>query len=45
LQERRAGDWVNLEVDVLGKYVERLLAGGRAPAGGLTFEELARQGF
>jgi len=26
LGERKAGDRVNLEVDVLGKYVERLLA-------------------
>lgn len=45
LQDRRPGDRVNLEVDVLGKYVERLLAGGRVTGGALSFEELARQGF
>lgn len=45
LQDRRPGDRVNLEVDVLGKYVERLLAGGHGDRPGLTFEELARQGF
>jgi riboflavin synthase len=45
LQDRRPGDRVNLEVDILGKYVERLLAGGQGGAPGLTFEELARQGF
>lgn len=28
----RVGDWVNLEVDMIGKYVEKLLA-GRSPAG------------
>lgn len=43
LVRRRPGDRVNLEVDILGKYVERLLTVGKAP--GLTFEELARQGF
>lgn len=43
LQFKRPGDRVNLEVDILGKYVERLLKGGERPA--LTFEELARQGF
>ena len=26
LRERRVGDWVNLEADLLGKYVERILA-------------------
>ncbi len=42
---RRAGDKVNLEVDVLAKYVEKMLAtmelGGRR----LSVEELLRQGF
>ncbi len=37
---RRNGDMVNLEVDVMGKYVERLL--GR---GGITREFLARHSF
>ncbi len=45
LQDRRPGDRVNIEVDILGKYVERLLGGSRAGDAGLTLEELARQGF
>lgn len=40
----RAGARVNLEADVLGKYVERLLTGQR-PQGGVTWESLARSGF
>ncbi|MDW7711014.1 MAG: riboflavin synthase [Deferrisomatales bacterium] len=40
----RVGDGVNLEADVLGKYVERLL-GGRRPQGAVTWESLARSGF
>jgi riboflavin synthase len=28
LGERQRGDWVNVETDLLGKYVERLLQGG-----------------
>ncbi|MCB9677894.1 MAG: riboflavin synthase [Alphaproteobacteria bacterium] len=42
LGELRAGSVVNLEVDVLAKYVERLL-GGRA--GGLTLDKLREHGF
>jgi riboflavin synthase len=33
LGTRRPGDPVNLEVDVLAKYVERLLGAGHIPAG------------
>ncbi|MDB5100918.1 MAG: ribE 2 [Cyanobacteria bacterium RYN_339] len=43
LQHRREGDRVNVEVDLIGKYVERLMGGTKSP--GLTLEELARQGF
>lgn len=43
LQHRREGDRVNIEVDLIGKYVERLLGGSKST--GLTLEELARQGF
>jgi riboflavin synthase len=43
LLDRREGDSVNIEVDLIGKYVERLMGG--AKASGLTMEELARQGF
>jgi len=48
LDERRAGDRVNLEVDVLAKYVERLLGGivGRAGGGGsITEAWLRERGF
>lgn len=44
LAGRRVGEAVNVETDVLGKYVERLL-GREAPAGGVTMELLARSGF
>ena len=44
LPERRAGDRVNLEVDILAKYVERLL--GVGPGGrGLTEDWLREHGF
>ena len=41
----RAGDSVNLEVDILAKYVERLLGAGDSTGGGLTPERLRRAGF
>lgn len=51
LSDRRAGDWVNVEVDVLAKYVESLLSPSR-PAGGsadapsqLSWERLAEWGY
>ncbi len=40
----RPGDRVNLEVDILAKYVERLL-GGSATSGGITPEMLRCYGF
>ena len=46
--ERKAGDIVNIENDVIGKYVEKLMAGGgagRAHEGRLTAELLAANGF
>jgi riboflavin synthase len=49
LRDRRVGDGVNLEVDILAKYVERLLAprlGGEAPPdGGLSEAFLREHGF
>ena len=40
------GDRVNVEVDLIARYVERLLAGDEnAPRGGMSRELLARQGF
>ncbi len=46
---RKVGDWVNIEVDVIGKYVEKLLKGGMearaAGEGSLDTEFLAKYGF
>lgn len=48
LHQRAVSAPVNLEVDILGKYVERLLGGG-APAGaaeaGVQWAQLAQAGF
>jgi len=43
LGDRRVGDELNLESDILGKYVARLL--GRSPANGLTERLLKENGF
>ncbi len=44
LNSLRHGDPVNLEADLIAKYVEKMM--GRAPAeSGLTVEELVQQGF
>lgn len=51
LHERRAGDVVNVECDILGKYVEKMLGGYLAGAdraadrGGVTMDLLARSGY
>ncbi len=46
LQSLTVGDPVNIECDVLAKYVERLLKARKEPAESrLTIEELLRQGF
>lgn len=47
LGEKRTGDRVNLETDIIGKYVEKLLrpAGDTPKSGGLTLEFLAQNGF
>lgn len=48
VREKKIGDAVNLEGDVLGKYVERYLearSGAGRAASGLTMEELVSQGF
>ncbi len=47
LQERRVGSRVNIETDLLGKYVERLLrpATERDQEGPLTLDMLAKHGF
>jgi len=48
LGDRHIGDRLNLEVDLLARYLERLLAvreGGEEASGGLDVEALARAGF
>ncbi|RUS48123.1 riboflavin synthase [Cohnella sp. AR92] len=53
LQYKKTGDTVNIECDILGKYVDHLLsqrfdgkeAGSRASAGGLTEAKLRELGF
>jgi riboflavin synthase len=46
LQFLTPGDPVNLEADILAKYVERLLQSGRAPAPSrLTLDRLIKEGF
>jgi riboflavin synthase len=40
---KTAGDGVNLETDIIGKYVERLLSG--RVEGGLTLDQLKNAGF
>ena len=44
LVDKRVGDKVNIETDILGKYVEKLL-GARAGASSLTEEKLRGAGF
>lgn len=48
LHTLRAGGRVNLETDILGRYVEKFLACGRnepAPGSGVSWETLAAAGF
>lgn len=47
LRERSKGDPVNLETDIVGKYVEKLLfaSGERRQSGTITKEFLSRHGF
>jgi riboflavin synthase len=47
IDEYAAGRPVNLEVDVIARYLERLVLGDRAadPEGGVTLELLARNGY
>jgi riboflavin synthase len=45
LMGKRVGDEVNIETDLICRYLERLLAGRDAQAGGVTLELLAKNGF
>jgi len=42
---KKKGDWVNIETDILGKYVERLFHSEERKEGGVTKELLMKQGF
>jgi len=44
LSSLKAGDPVNLETDLIAKYVEKMMNGGSSN-NSLTVEELVRQGF
>jgi riboflavin synthase len=44
LRSLKLGDPVNLEVDVIAKYVEKMMAGERAQSS-ITIEKLVRAGF
>lgn len=45
LSEKRAGSPVDIEFDILGKYVRRALECRRASSGTLTWEKLSSAGF
>ncbi|MDQ3799391.1 MAG: riboflavin synthase [Acidobacteriota bacterium] len=45
LSTLKPGDEVNLEADVIAKYVERILKFERNPAGGVTMEKLKELGY
>jgi riboflavin synthase len=47
IRDRKSGDPVNLEADILGKYIENYLEarGKSASNSALTIDELVRQGF
>ena len=44
LEQIRVGDEVNIETDIIGKYVERLVQSWKA-GGNLTIRTLAENGF
>ena len=45
LLDKNPGDTVNLENDIIAKYVERLLSANTEKKSGLNLEILARNGF
>lgn len=45
LREKRPGDAINLEVDLVARYLERLLHANESPSGGLTLEKLNHYGY
>lgn len=45
LSQRRSGDGVNLEVDVIARYIERLLHAGSDPRAAMSFDKLREMGY
>jgi riboflavin synthase len=45
LGKKKIGDGMNIEVDIIGKYVKRFLEGGNSKAGGIDEAFLAEHGF
>lgn len=43
--EKKTGDFVNIECDLLAKYMERLLVKKEAPTSGVTLKKLSENGF
>jgi riboflavin synthase len=41
----KVGDEVNIEADIIGKYVEKYLSKGSVKSGGLTLEKLSEEGY
>ncbi|NUO07862.1 MAG: riboflavin synthase [Candidatus Brocadia sp.] len=42
---KKAGDLVNIEIDMMGKWVKKLLTHAQGEGGGITQEQLMEQGF
>ena len=46
IARKRVGDYVNVECDILAKYLERIVSKKEIePSGGLTMDKLAKSGF
>ena len=45
LLHRKPGDTVNLECDIIAKYIEKLMKPTETPTSGITMDFLARNGF
>lgn len=45
LSDKKTGDVVNLENDIVGKYVEKLLSPAKSPHSGISMETLLKNGF
>jgi riboflavin synthase len=45
LQEKKSGDRVNIETDLIARYLARLLGVERPPPASLNLDFLAKHGF